>query len=266
MPRVISGAFVPTAISSASIPVGGAGLSEPVGAWLDAVNWLKNNVKSTDVVVMWWDYGNWLTDLGNVTSLADNTTVNATQIENIGFIFMGNENQSMSMLSNYNPERTKYIAIFTVLGIGEPSSGTSTYVTYPGGYGDEGKFYWMAKISGQAQQRFLRDGYMTSASTWTDETAFGSNNQETNLFEWNTQGKATTIYKLLSYVETQYCTIMTESGVSINPHEEGATPTYFKEAYFSGMNLSPTQYGIVPIVAIYEINWDAYNTAMGITG
>ncbi|MCW4004235.1 MAG: hypothetical protein NWE95_10035 [Candidatus Bathyarchaeota archaeon] len=266
MPRVINSAFVPTAISSASIPVGGAGLSEPVGAWLDAVNWLKNNVKSTDVVVMWWDYGNWLSDLGNVTSLADNTTVNATQIENIGFIFMGNENQSMRMLSNYNPERTKYIAVFTVLGISQSSSGTSSYVAYPQGYGDEGKFYWMAKISGQAQQRLTNQGYMTPTSTWTDETAFGSTNQQTNLWDWNTQGKATTIYKLLSYVETQYCTRMTESGVSVSPHEEGGTPTYFKEAYFSGINVSPTQYGIVPIVAIYEINWDAYNAAMGITG
>ena len=32
---------------------------------------------STDVVVAWWDYGNWLADLGNVTSFADNTTVNS---------------------------------------------------------------------------------------------------------------------------------------------------------------------------------------------
>jgi len=264
MPRVISGAFVPTAINSASIPVGGAGLSEPVGAWLDAVNWLKNNVNSTDVVVMWWDYGNWLTDLGNVTSMADNTTVNATQIENVGFMYMGNENQSMKMLSSYNPERVKYIAVFTVLGISQTSSGT--YTAYPRGYGDEGKFYWMAKISGQAQQRLTDEGYMTPSSTWTDETAFGSNNQETNLWEWNAQGKQTTIYKLLSYVETQYCTRMTEKGVNISPHEEGATPTYFKEKFFSGIDVSPLQYGVVPIVAIYEINWAAYNAAMGITG
>jgi len=264
MPRVISGAFVPTAINSASIPVGGAGLSEPVGAWLDAVNWLKNNVNSTDVVVMWWDYGNWLTDLGNVTSMADNTTVNATQIENVGFMYMGNENQSMKMLSSYNPERVKYIAVFTVLGISQTSSGT--YTAYPRGYGDEGKFYWMAKISGQAQQRLTDEGYMTPSSTWTDETAFGSNNQETNLWERNAQGKQTTIYKLLSYVETQYCTRMTEKGVNISPHEEGATPTYFKEKFFSGIDVSPLQYGVVPIVAIYEINWAAYNAAMGITG
>jgi dolichyl-diphosphooligosaccharide--protein glycosyltransferase len=266
MPRVIDGAFVPTAISSASIPVGGAALSEPVGAWLDAVNWLKNNVDSTDAVVMWWDYGNWLTDLGNVTSLADNTTVNSTQIENIGFIFMGDENQSMKMLSDYGQDRVKFIAVFTVLGISQSSTGTSSYTAYPRGYGDEGKFYWMSKISGQAQQRLLDEGYMTSSSTWTDETAFGNTSSTTNLFEWNTQGKATTIYKLLSYVETQYCTRMTESGISITPHEEGGTPTYFTEAYFSGINVSPTQYGIVPIVAIYEIDWDAYNAAMSTTG
>ena len=55
-------------------------------------------------VVMWWDYGNWLSDLGNVTSLADNTTINATQIQNVGFIFMGNENQSMAMLNSYGQE------------------------------------------------------------------------------------------------------------------------------------------------------------------
>ena len=53
-------------------------------------------------MVGWWDYGNWLADLGNVTSFTDNTTVNATQIENLGFIFMGNENESMHMLNTYD--------------------------------------------------------------------------------------------------------------------------------------------------------------------
>ena len=100
-PRSISQAYTPTAISGSSLPVGGAGLTQPVGAWLDAVGWMKSNVLSNQVVVMWWDYGNWLSDLGNVTSLADNTTTNSTQIANDGFIFMGNENESMKMLSSY---------------------------------------------------------------------------------------------------------------------------------------------------------------------
>ncbi len=60
MPRSISQAYVPTAISGSSLPLGGAGLTAPVTAWKDAVEWMKSNVQSTDAVVMWWDYGNWL--------------------------------------------------------------------------------------------------------------------------------------------------------------------------------------------------------------
>ena len=91
-------AFVPTAISASSLPIGGASLPQPVSAWLDAISWMKSNVPSNNVVVAWWDYGDWLTNLGNVTTLCDNTTYNTTQIENVGFIMMGNENQSMQML------------------------------------------------------------------------------------------------------------------------------------------------------------------------
>ena len=37
-------------------------------------------------------------------------------------------------------------------------------------------------------------------------------------------------------------------------------PTYFKEAFFAGLNISPTQYGgLVPIVAIYRIDWATYD-------
>ena len=155
MPRAISQAYFPTAISASSLPVGGASLSQPVTAWLDAVGWLKNNVQSSTAVVMWWDYGNWLADLGNVTSLADNTTVNSTQIENVGFIFMGNENQSMAMLNSYGQDRVKYIAVFEVLQVSQSSSGSNSYVVSPAGYGDEGKWVWMARISGQAKTRLI---------------------------------------------------------------------------------------------------------------
>jgi dolichyl-diphosphooligosaccharide--protein glycosyltransferase len=156
MPRVVDQAFIPLAISGSSLPVGGANLNAPVGTWLEAVNWLKENVPSTTAVVMWWDYGNWLTDLGNVTSLADNTTVNATQIQNIGFTFMGTENQSLAMLSGYGEDRVKYIAVFTVLQISQQDS--STYVASPAGYGDEGKWVWMARISGQGAERLVEQG------------------------------------------------------------------------------------------------------------
>jgi hypothetical protein len=267
MPRSISQAYTPTAISGSSIPVGGASLTQPVGSWLDAIGWMKNNVHSTDAVVMWWDYGNWLADLGNVTSFADNTTVNGTQIANVGFIFMGNENESMTMLNSYGREHTKYIAVFLILGIAQSSSGSSSYIAYPVGYGDEGKWQWMARISGQEKTRLINQGFMNPKTAWTNETTFGAVDPQTNKWKWNDQGLNCTVYELMNYAEVQYCNIISASaGITITPDQTTTQPTYFKEAYFAGLNTSPSQYGgLIPIVAIYEIDWATYDAIHGIT-
>jgi hypothetical protein len=203
--------------------------------------------------------------------MADNTTVNSTQIENIGFIFMGNESQSMQMLASYNsyytPGRVNYILVFTVLQISQSSSGTSTYVAGPAGYGDEGKWVWMARISGEAKNRLIQEGYMNAATAWTDETTFGSTSSSTGTWTWNDQGENCTVYELMNYAEVQYCNTMSAIGYSISPDATTTTPTYFTEAYFAGLETSPGQYGgLVPIVAIYKIDWQAYYNAMGITG
>ncbi len=271
VPRSIGQAYIPTAISVSSLPLGGSHLTQPVDAWLNAITWLKTNVQSTDVVVAWWDYGNWLADLGNVTSFADNTTVNGTQIENLGFIFMGNENESMHMLNTYNsynnPGQVKYIMVFTVLQISQSSSG-STYIVGPSGYGDEGKWSWMARISGEAQNRLIETGYMNPATAWTDETAFGAADQN-GRWAWNDQGQNSTVYKLMNFAEVDYANTINSLGLqyTLTPDATTTLPTYFTKAYFAGETANPTQYGgLIPIVAIYKINYDAYYAATGTTG
>ena len=273
VPRAIDQAFVPTAISSSSLPIGGSSLNQPVDAWINAISWLKANAHSTDVCAAWWDYGNWLPDLGNVTSLADNTTVNSTQIENLGFIFMGNENQSMQMLSTYNnynnPGRVNYIMVFTVLQISQSSGGQ--YVVGPAGYGDEGKWVWMARISGEAKNRFLQEGYMTPSNAWTDESKFGETNNSTGRWVWNDQGLNCTVEELMNYAEVRYCNqlnaALSGQGYAFTPDVTATAPTYFKEANFAGSEISPFAYGgLVPVVAIYSIDWNAYYAATGTTG
>jgi dolichyl-diphosphooligosaccharide--protein glycosyltransferase len=270
IPRAINSSFVPTAISASSLPVGGASLTAPVSAWLDALSWMKSNVPSNNVVVAWWDYGDWLTNLGNVTTLCDNTTYNTTQIENVGYIMMGNENQSMQMLSIYNnynnPGRVNYILVFLVLAISQSSSGSSSYIASPAGYGDEGKWQWMASISGANEANYIKEGYMSASTTeWSGISAFG-NSSSTGQWQWSDQGNKSTIYELWNYAEVQYTNTLTQVGYSISPDTTITQPTYFTLAYFAGFT-SPFAYGgLVPIVAIYKINYPAYYNATGTTG
>jgi len=251
VPKVYGQASVPVTITAASLPIAP---SQPVQEWLNMLSWTGNNLDSTTVVCSWWDYGYWLTMIGNVTSLADNATINTTQIENVGFIFMANETQSLKMLEKYN---AKYVLVFTSLVL-QQSSDYQYYASFAG-LGDEGKWMWMARISGKASERFIHDGLLDNSSAWTDENKFGNYNNETNKWEWGSAGKNSTIYKLMSWGKQRWCDT---TGFVISD-EAGIQPKYFKEAYFAGLELDPFEAaqkygGLVPLVCLYKIDWQQY--------
>jgi dolichyl-diphosphooligosaccharide--protein glycosyltransferase len=258
IPRVYGQVYTPVTISAGSLPITP---SQPVSEWFDALKYLNNLPdSSTTVVCAWWDYGEWLAILGNVTTLDDNTTNNTTQIENVGFIFIANETQSLKMLDQYH---AKYVLVFVTVGAVTSSSTGQTYGTFAG-YGDEGKWTWMARISGSAsaQLRFTTGGFLPEQSSWTNETTFGAYNSTTNRWVWNDVGTNTTIYKMMSWAKQRWC-----DDSSITPDGPGVEPTYFKEAYFAGVNLAPSDAGkyggIVPLVCIYEIDWAKYHQYLG---
>jgi dolichyl-diphosphooligosaccharide---protein glycosyltransferase len=261
-PRVYGSVYSPISISAASLPITP---SEPLSQWRNMLSYTRSNLASTDVVSSWWDYGDWLGMFGNVTTLCDNTTVNATQIENVGYSMMAPENQSLKMLTNYD---AKWVVVFVTLQLTLSSDNTQITGVKFGGYGDEGKWYWMARISGEAQTRLTQEGYMNSQLTWTNETAFGNttvvSNQQT--FNWSETGLSSTIFKLMSNAEQQYAN---KYGLTV-ADQTGAAPTYFTSTYISGLEVPPSeaaqQYGLlVPLVCLYKINWDAYYAATNST-
>jgi len=262
-PRVYGQAYSPITISAASLPLGGS-LPSPAEEWLNMLSWTQNNLQSTTVVCAWWDYGYWLSVLGNVTTLADNATINTTQIENVGYIFMAPEDKAMQMLKAYD---AKYILVFITLQIAQSTTDQGSYVVQFSRFGDEAKWSWMARISGEAKQRFIDEGFMDANLQWTDENAFGAPNNQTGTWDWNSVGQNSTIYKLMSYAKQRWADVSgAPAGVSVDT--PGVQPTYFKEAYFSGEELNPvtasTQYsGLIPIVALYEIDWASYYNATG---
>ncbi len=244
MPRVYRQAWSPVTITASSLPIAP---NKPVYEWLEMLNWMRSNLEATDVVCSWWDYGYWLTMMGNVTSLADNATINGTQIENIGFIFMANETNALKMLELYD---TKYILVFTTLD----TNGNWL------GYGDEGKWMWMARISGKARDRFVppRGDFLDEQSAWVDEEKFG--NFTDNKWIWNDVGKNSTIYTLMSYGKHQWL----EKWRGGQDPDTYTAPEYLKQAYFAGLSLSPSDagegyYGIVPLICLYEIDWQKYH-------
>jgi len=248
IPKVYRQAYAPVTITAGSLPVAP---NEPVREWLDMLDYTRYLGAKT-VVCSWWDYGYWLTMLGNVTSLADNATINTTQIENIGFIFMANETYSLGMLKFYD---AKYVLVFTTADSG------GNWLDWAGG--DNGKWTWMARISGKARDRFLGNGLIDEQSAWSDEKIFGNYNNETNKWEWNDRGTNSTIYKLMGWGKHRWCEINNNGQ---DPDEARVSePQYFKEAFFSGGSLSAEESrnrygGIVPLVCLYEIDWQKYYT------
>ena len=261
IPNVYKQAYSPLTITAASLPIVPNG---PVTEWLDMLAWTRTNLAPTDVVVAWWDYGFWLTILGNVTTLCDNATINGTSIENVGYTMMANASNSVKMLKLYN---AKYILVFTALGL-QTSSGT-TYAL-EAGYGDEGKWTWMARISAQSVHE--SDGLWPDWN-WTNERDFGSYVNTTtywpNNWAWNQRGYNSTIYQLMTWARTQYCSaqgvVDPDAGNAtgaVNPTTGAVNPVpqYFVPAYIAGLTLKSsdaTSYygGLVPLVALYKIEY-----------
>lgn len=250
MPRIYSQAYSPITITAGSLPIVP---SEPVTAWMDALEWIKSNLSPTTVVCSWWDYGYWLTILGNVTTLADNATVNNTQIGMIGRTYVSTEEQAVKILKeqlngSYGPP--SYILTFTTF--------TSTGEDY--GYGgDEGKWTWMARIANSSQA--VRELYMDEWGKW-EYNEWGASKQYNTFgnatedqFEWNALGQNTTIYKLMQYVKSQVNSSIAAPTLEyfINPHFFGGAVAQL------GTDSSGNAVYLYAVVSLYEIDYAKYD-------
>jgi len=130
-------AYAPTTIATSSIPTAPSGEeASKYQDWLQALIWMKENLPKNAVVFSWWDYGYWITAIADKRSMADNGTLNFTQIALIARTFLSNETEAIPTLKSYN---VTHIAIFVTWTRGQ--SGIQYY-----GFGEDNKWYWMARI------------------------------------------------------------------------------------------------------------------------
>jgi len=145
--------------------------------WREALAWIKDNTPEDAVIIAWWDYGYWITVMGNRTTLADNATINSTKIAQIGRLFMSDEAQAASLLRDMlrdpkDPSKLRpgYIVAF-VAGQRFFSQGFEYYIL--GGGGDESKKQWFIRIGGLNITQFLYDDEFTPKPYFWENTILG---------------------------------------------------------------------------------------------
>jgi len=237
-PRVIERAYSPTTIAASSLPI-----RTQVSDWLDTLNWMRVNLNETDVVASWWDYGYWITAIGNKTTLVDNGTVNSTQISLVGQMFMSNETRAIEILESFN-ERGEYNITHVLVFVTFATDGSSDTI-YDAGYGDEGKWRWMARIGGLDDAKY---GNNTLGIDWVDTDDNGQ--VDDGELVANELGNSTLIYKLMHYASDTLA-----FGTSAIQLE------HFEKAYFSQNDETFQWYPrgndyFAAAVCVYKVNYD----------
>lgn len=218
---------------------GGSNYNIATNDWLDAMDWLKNNTPEDAVVAAWWDYGYWITTLGERRSVADNATLIDWRIKQMAQVLLGSPDDSWKILQEMDAD---YILIY-VAAQRANNEEPPLYIVQGGG--DESKKQWFMRIAGVDEQKYLySDGLSPTPAFWS-ETLLG---------------------KMIPFTTFAYVDIANQK--QSNSYVPGFTPIYIDDiklpkdgdgplrlAYMSP-GFTRTASGAINGVLIYEINKD----------
>jgi len=173
--------------------------------WEETLTWMKTNLPGTAVVVSWWDYGYWITPIGNMTTVNDNGTINQTRIGMTGMAMMQtNEIYSAKVFKNLHAD---YVLVYFGM-------------LYPNLGGDEGKWPWMVRI--------CNDNYETYKNYGMEEDNWGTNSVfvESEYFN-STLSKPTAKWFDSTIVKLMF------SGIETDPPPNPSNIATFEEYYRS---------------------------------
>jgi asparagine N-glycosylation enzyme membrane subunit Stt3 len=107
--------FIPTvnAIRLANRPVmllsSATGAATIITDWIDALNWMRDNIPYNSIIGCWWDYGYWINVIANKSVIADNSTTNSTQIKLIAEAFLNNEEYALNI---FKVMKVDYVVVY----------------------------------------------------------------------------------------------------------------------------------------------------------
>ncbi|MFM8659577.1 MAG: peptidylprolyl isomerase, partial [Candidatus Nitrosotenuis sp.] len=230
----VNGAKVPPTILN-----GGTNFNIATNDWLDAMVWLKENTPSDAVIASWWDYGYWISTLGERKSLADNSTLIDSRIQRIAQAFMSTPDQGWKILQEIDAD---YVLIYVAA---QRINTEDPPLFFVQGGGDESKKQWFMRIGGFDAQKFLYDDGMSSTPEFWDNTLLG---------------------RMIPFTEYGYVDLASQR--QADAYVSGFTPVYFGDIKYPKEGNGPLKLvymspgffikesGPINGVLIYEINKD----------
>jgi dolichyl-diphosphooligosaccharide--protein glycosyltransferase len=113
--------------------------------YVETFAWMRTHTPPGSIVISWWDYGYWIRVAGNRSSVADNGTINKTQIAWIGRLMMErNPLEALRIARRWN-------ANYVLAHFGLNNAFFS---------GDENKWQWMIRIAGEVFGSAVPDEFL----------------------------------------------------------------------------------------------------------
>ncbi|MDV3278280.1 MAG: glycosyltransferase family 39 protein [Nitrososphaerales archaeon] len=211
----------------------------PFNDWIQTLNWIRQDTPTNAVVISWWDYGYWITVMGNRTSAADNSTINGTRIAQIGRMFMSNATAAAATARKIAGDRPVYVLLFITGSILPTSAGSQYYILqvpagggFTAGGGDESKKQWFIRIGGLNESQYLECPSLSATCTGIDDynlTPFAlQNSLFSNLLPFRFSG----------YLQSQSSSSTGQTQIVLSPSYAGGTVEAFSypAQYLFGTN------------------------------
>lgn len=225
--------WVTGAKSPPTILNGGSIFLTATNDWLETLEWMKSNTPKDAIIAAWWDYGYWITTIGERKTLADNATLISELIEALGKIFMSPMPQGLEISNKYNVD---YIVVY-FSGYKIVTSSNEYFTLLDG---DVSKIKNIAKVTKVNSTNLIFNDQVTPSDHFWDETFLG---------------------KLIPLKRIGYF----DSNKDItNIPQPGNTAAYVKSTklidddgiklVYSSSSFNRNSTGFVSVVLVYEIN------------
>jgi len=152
---------------------GGSTFNIATNDWPDAMEWIKNNTPKDAVITSWWDYGYWITTLGERKSSADNATLIDWQIKLIAKMLLSSPEEAWKILTSDEPIKgldADYVLLYLTGQRGNDKE-PGIYILHGGG--DESKKIWFMRIAGEEESKYLYTDGTSGTDIFWQNTLLG---------------------------------------------------------------------------------------------